>query len=479
MRGLLVSSNDSEARDKKRRGRLTDPWGAMGSGRRRRLCAVTLLGVGCASAFSPDLLKIGKTTQNRPSRPTTLSSPSLLRPNTTPAQQCAIFRIRMSSRALALSEENRNDSPSSSSDIVPSTSDGSDSTSTSSSTSSSAATTAPPTLELLSTFRTKCMFILGLIKAPKLDWLNIVVVLVSPLLLLSAYARSVGLPWQPFLAGGISCALSHGMATPFDVVKTRMQTNPELYDGSVAAAFRRIARNEGPAFLWQGLGPTVVGYAMEGALKIGVYELLKPMLRTGILRHFPAAASFVAAGCLSGVVASVVLCPAEDIRIRSVADPDYAKGGSILSAFMRLCREEGLLGAYSGFWAMNAKQVPYTISKQCSFDYITTIAYVALSDRAWACSATSKVAVPLFAATLAAILSCVASQPGDVLLTATYKDSEHTHGAIGEVWESGGVRALFTGIKARLLHVISTVTVQLFAYDFLKRLLGMGATGLS
>ena len=110
------------------------------------------------------------------------------------------------------------------------------------------------------------MFILGLIKAPKLDWLNIVVVLVSPLLLLSAYARSVGLPWQPFLAGGISCALSHGMATPFDVVKTRMQTNPELYDGSVAAAFRRIARNEGPAFLWQGLGPTVVGYAIEGAL---------------------------------------------------------------------------------------------------------------------------------------------------------------------------------------------------------------------
>ena len=86
--------------------------------------------------------------------------------------------------------------------------------------------------------------------------------------------------------------------------------------------------------------------------------------------------------------------------------------------------------------------------------------------------------MPLAAATVAAVLSCVASQPGDVLLTATYKDSEHTHGAVGEVWESGGVRALFAGIKARLLHVISTVTVQLVAYDLLKRALGMGATGL-
>ena len=43
---------------------------------------------------------------------------------------------------------------------------------------------------------------------------------------------------------------------------------------------------------------------------------------------------------------------------------------------------------------------------------------------------------------------------------------------------SSVLRALFAGIKARLLHVISTVTVQLVAYDLLKRALGMGATGL-
>ena len=177
----------------------------------------------------------------------------------------------------------------------------------------------------------------------------------------------------------------------------------------------------------------------------------------------------------------------------------YARGKSSLSAFLRLCREEGLLGAYSGFWAMNAKQVPYTISKQCSFDYLTALAYGSLGTATAAAAgaaaakagkaaalvaflAHSKLAiawgVPLLAAVVSGVLSCHASQPGDVLLTATYKDSAHTQGAIGEVWESGGVRALFTGIKARLLHVISTVTVQLVAYDLLKRALGLGATGL-
>ena len=108
------------------------------------------------------------------------------------------------------------------------------------------------------------MFILGLIKAPKLDWLNIVVVLVSPLLLLSAYARSVGLPWQPFLAGGISCALSHGMATPFDVVKTRIQLEPEVYNKGMVGGFKQVIEAEGAGALLTGLAPTAVGYFVQG-----------------------------------------------------------------------------------------------------------------------------------------------------------------------------------------------------------------------
>jgi len=80
-----------------------------------------------------------------------------------------------------------------------------------------------------------------------------------------------------FAAGGISAATSHGMTTPIDVVKTRMQINPKKYGNNVASAAKTLVKEEGVGILAQGLAPTVVGYGIEGALKFGLYELFKPI----------------------------------------------------------------------------------------------------------------------------------------------------------------------------------------------------------
>ena len=79
------------------------------------------------------------------------------------------------------------------------------------------------------------------------------------------------------MAGSVSAGLSHGYTTPLDVIKTRMQTHPELYNGSVAMAARMIVEKDGPSILLQGLVPTLVGYGLEGAIKFGSYEMCKPL----------------------------------------------------------------------------------------------------------------------------------------------------------------------------------------------------------
>lgn len=95
-----------------------------------------------------------------------------------------------------------------------------------------------------------------------------------PLSGLSMGGGSVGgSDWRYFVAGGVSAASSHGLTTPIDVVKTRIQLDPQKYgDGNVLAAAKDIIATDGIGMLAQGLAPTVVGYGIEGALKFGTFR---------------------------------------------------------------------------------------------------------------------------------------------------------------------------------------------------------------
>lgn len=47
--------------------------------------------------------------------------------------------------------------------------------------------------------------------------------------------------WRIFLAGGICASASHAGVVPMDVVKTRLQTHPEVYQGlGIWGAFEKI-----------------------------------------------------------------------------------------------------------------------------------------------------------------------------------------------------------------------------------------------
>ena len=66
------------------------------------------------------------------------------------------------------------------------------------------------------------------------------------------------------LAGGICCAVTHGALCPVDVVKTRIQLDPVTFNRGLIGGFKQIIEAEGPKGLLTGLGPTVVGYFIQG-----------------------------------------------------------------------------------------------------------------------------------------------------------------------------------------------------------------------
>ena len=134
-----------------------------------------------------------------------------------------------------------------------------------------------------------------------------------------------------------------------------------------------------------------------------------------------------------------------------VAEPDYARGTA--AALVRISREKGPFGSLGGFPAMAVKQVPYTMGKQVSFDFLSGLALQLLS-RSGAPPALASRLAPMVAALPAAVLAAVLSQPGDVLLTEFYKggsedgESSSLLASLRSVLGKRGVAGLFVGLQA-------------------------------
>ncbi|GKY91950.1 hypothetical protein MPSEU_000166600 [Mayamaea pseudoterrestris] len=322
----------------------------------------------------------------------------------------------------------------------------------------------------------------------------------------SALEAFKSLDYRYFVAGGTCAAISHGITTPIDVVKTRIQANPKKYTKGMVQASLDIMKEDGSEVLLGGLGPTIVGYGIEGAMKFGVYEVMKPVFKALLSGGSGSgdgqqALAYLMASIVAGAVAAMLLCPMESTRIKIVTDPGYA-GKSFIPAFTKLINEDGFLSTFGGIWAMLAKQVPYTFGKQVSFDMFASALYIFLhslqENVSYLTDSTVKWAVSVIAAFCASIVACIFSQPGDMILTETYrpqkaavtssrrgrvgtpvpKPPQSTFSQIvGNLYKEGGVSQFFTGTQARIVHVGLIITSQLVIYDIVKQLLGLPATG--
>lgn len=162
------------------------------------------------------------------------------------------------------------------------------------------------------------------------------------------------------LAGGICCAITHGALCPVDVVKTRMQLEPQVYNKGMIDGFKQVVRNEGVGALATGLGPTVVGYFVQGWFKFGGVEFFKINLSQAMGKEkawenrIPI---YLGAAAMAEFIADIFLCPLEATRIRLVSNPEYASG--LISAFPKIIKDDGVIkGFYSGFAPILFKQIP-------------------------------------------------------------------------------------------------------------------------
>ncbi|KAL0075404.1 mitochondrial carrier domain-containing protein [Phycomyces blakesleeanus] len=297
----------------------------------------------------------------------------------------------------------------------------------------------------------------------------------------AAAPSGVGLYARFALAGAVCCGVTHGAMTPVDVVKTRIQLEPEVYNKGMIAGFRQVVQTQGAGALLTGFGPTAAGYFLQGAFKFGGYEFWKKKAidYIGVEKASEnRTAIYLGASAIAEFFADVALCPLEATRIRLVSQPTFANG--LLGGFSRILKEEGVVkGFYSGFGPILFKQVPYTMAKFVVFELAAEKIYSTLPTPKDQLPPSTITSVNLGAGIIAGTAAAIISQPADTLLSKINKqkgaEGQSVSSRLVQMAGQLGVKGLFLGLGPRIVMVATLTAGQFAIYGDIKRVLG--ATG--
>ncbi|KAF1668878.1 Phosphate carrier protein, mitochondrial, partial [Aptenodytes patagonicus] len=150
------------------------------------------------------------------------------------------------------------------------------------------------------------------------------------------------------VGGVLSCGLTHTAVVPLDLVKCRMQVDPQKYK-SIFNGFSVTVKEDGVRGLAKGWAPTFIGYSMQGLCKFGFYEVFK-ILYGNMLGEENAylwrTSLYLAASASAEFFADIALAPMEAAKVRIQTQPGYAN--TLRQAVPKMFAEEGIWAFYKG-----------------------------------------------------------------------------------------------------------------------------------
>ncbi|KAF5930330.1 hypothetical protein HYC85_031203 [Camellia sinensis] len=150
-------------------------------------------------------------------------------------------------------------------------------------------------------------------------------------------------------SGAFSGAFATALTNPVEVLKVRLQMNPNLTRGAIGE-MRKIASEEGITALWKGVGPAMARAASLTASQLATYDEFKRVL--------------VSSSTIAGTVSTLITAPVDMIKTRLMLQQESRTVGTYKNgfhcAYQVLC-QEGPRGLYKGGTAIFARLGPQTM----------------------------------------------------------------------------------------------------------------------
>jgi solute carrier family 25 (mitochondrial uncoupling protein), member 8/9 len=175
---------------------------------------------------------------------------------------------------------------------------------------------------------------------------------------------------QQVALSGASVSVANTFTIPLDVLKVRLQLQPRGADGrqlGLVATAARVARTEGAAAFFSGLGPALGRGVAYGGTRLGCYGPAKDFL-TQHAGLAPAAAG-LAAGAVSGVTAAALTNPLDLVKTRVQAPraPGVPKP-TAAAALRAVLQQNGVRGLWSGTAPAAARAAVQTAAQCGAYD---------------------------------------------------------------------------------------------------------------
>ncbi|KAH7276664.1 hypothetical protein KP509_39G017000 [Ceratopteris richardii] len=248
-------------------------------------------------------------------------------------------------------------------------------------------------------------------------------------------------------AGGmLSAASCHVLFTPLDVLKVNMQVHPGKYH-SVLGGLHLLWREHGLSGLWK-VGPD----------NVKQYKTL----------------IYLAGSASAQIIADVALCPFEAVKVKVQAQPLFARG--LRDGFPRVYSSGGIQGLYRGILPLWSRNLPFSMIMFSSFEHSVDFLYHhVLHKQRSDCSKPVQLGVTCTAGYMAGTIGCLVSNPADNVVSSLYNNKSQS---LLQAVKSIGFPGLFTrSLPLRIMLVGPLVTLQWFAYDSIKVLIGLPTSG--
>jgi len=268
------------------------------------------------------------------------------------------------------------------------------------------------------------------------------------------------------LGGILSCGITHTAIVPLDLVKCRIQVDPQKYKG-IVGGFRTTIAEEGVRGLGKGWAPTLIGYSLQGLGKFGLYEMFKVIYADMLgeeLTYQWRTSLYLAASASAEFFADIMLAPMEATKVRIQTSPGAPP--TLRGCAPYIYRTEGLMGFYKGLPPLWFRQIPYTMMKFACFERTVELLYKYVVPKPRAeCSKPEQLVVTFVAGYIAGVFCAIVSHPADTVVSKLNKDANAS--ASGILKELGPL-GVWGGLFPRIIMIGTLTALQWFIYDSVK-----------